>query len=340
MLLGLAVLASGTWVALALLFHPDIAAPALRALLALVFAAVALATLATQLLPRLHAWRRRVGGAWLAALASFAVVWSQVEPSNTRDWLPEVSRPPRVELDGDVVRFVDVRDFDYRSETDYTPRWHDREFHLSQLQGVDLWAVHWMGPAIAHTMVSFDFGAEGRIAISVEGRKERGEGYSTLLGFFRHYELIFIVGEERDLIGVRAIHRLDPPEQVYRYKLMGTTDDGRAFLRSYAARINAVAERPRFYNTLTTNCTTVIWQLAEANPKRVPFSWKVLASGYGAEYLYEQGRLDTRASFAELTRLGHVNARAQAAAAESAAAFSDRIRDPALAPASAPATPR
>lgn len=325
--LGLLELGSGAFAALALANHPEVASGAVRQLLGGLFALVLLAALVALFVAR---WRWRAQAALGVAFALFLVAWAQVEPSNDREWIPEVARAPRATLTAETITFHDVRNFDYRTETDFTPAWYDRTYRLDRLQGVDLWSVYWMGPAIAHLFVSFDFGADGKVAISIEARKSKGEGYSSVLGFFRHYELYFVVADERDVVRVRTNYRKDPPEQVYRYELKGGPEMARHFLLSYAERINAVAGRPEFYNTFTTNCTTTIWQLAEVNPGRVPFTWKVLVSGYAAEYLHEMGRLDTSVSFDELTRRGHVNARAQAA--DQAADFSERIRMPVAAP--------
>ena len=325
--LGLAELLVGAYAALALLNHPEVESAALRQALSGAFAIVLLAALVAL---ALRAWRWRAQAALGAAFALFLLAWAQVEPSNDRDWIPEVARAPRVTVEGDALTFHDVRNFDYRTETDFTPAWYDRTVHLSRLERVDLWSVYWMGPAIAHLFVSFDFGPEGKVAVSIEARKSQGEGYSSVLGFFRHYELYFVVADERDVVRVRTNYRKDPPEDVYLYHLKGTPEEARALLMSYVERINAVHDRPEFYSTLTTNCTTTIWQLAHVNPGRVPFTWKVLVSGYAAEYLYEQGRLDTSLPFDELTRRGHVNARAQAA--DRSPDFSDRIRAPETAP--------
>ena len=323
-LLGLSELLLGAYITLALLNHPELASGALRLALSGLFALVLLAALVALCLPE---WRWHAQAGLGLAVARVLIAWAQVEPSNEREWIPEVARAPRATLTDGAVTFHDVRNFDYRSETDFTPAWYDRTYRLDRLQGVDLWSVYWMGPAIAHLFVTFDFGEDGKVAISIEARKARGEGYSSLLGFFRHYELVFIVADERDVVRVRTNYRRDPPEAVYRYSLTGGKEMARHFLLSYAARINAVAARPEFYNTFTTNCTTTIWQLAEVNPGRVPFTWKVLVSGFAAEYLYEQGRLDSSVPFEELTRRGHVNARAQAA--DQAPDFSERIRAPA-----------
>jgi hypothetical protein len=181
-----------------------------------------------------------------------------------------------------------------------------------------------MGPAIAHTFMSFAFPGSEHIAISIETRKEKGESYSTLKGFFRQYELYYVVADERDVIRLRTNYRRDPPEDVYVYRVQGPIENGREVFMEYVRQINALAARAKFYNTLTTNCTTVIWTNTLVNSGHLPFSWKILASGYVPEYLYESGRLDTSVPFEELRRRAHVNARARAA--DAAPDFSRRIR--------------
>ncbi len=325
-LLGLAELLFGAYATLALLNHPELASAALRQALAALFAFVLLATLAALFVA---SWRWRAQAAFAVAAALFLVAWAQVQPGQHLEWQAETARTPRVTIGDATIVVHDVRNFDYRNESDFTPAWYDREYRLDRLEGVDLWAVYWMGPAIAHIMLSFDFGADGKLAVSIETRKEVGESYSSVLGFFRHYELAFVVADERDVVRVRTNYR-NPREDAYRYRVRATPAEARGLLLAYARRINALAEHPEFYNTLTTNCTTTIWQLANVNAGHVPLSWKVLVSGFAPEYLYGQGRLDSSVPFAELTARGHVNARALAA--DQAADFSARIRMPEAAP--------
>jgi hypothetical protein len=232
---------------------------------------------------------------------------------------------PYAEIDRDLVTVHNIRNFQYRTETDFTPAYYDKTFDLSRLDSVDLIAVYWMGPDIAHIMLSFGFAGEDYLAISIEARKEQGEGYSTLDGFFRHYELFYVVADERDAIGVRAIHRNDPPEDVYLYRLVGPVENARRVFLAYLEKINSLREHPDFYNTITTNCTTSIWMHTSMNPGRLPWSWKILVSGHVPEYLYETARLDTHFSFEELRERGHVNERAREAG-DTALDFSQRIR--------------
>ena len=267
-------------------------------------------------------WRAFAG--FLALFALVVAWWNMIEASNDRNWRPEVALLPRVTIEGDLVTVHNIRNFDYRSEEDFTPAYYDNTFDLRRLESVDLIAVYWMGPAIAHTFLSFGFAGGDYLAISIETRKEAGEGYSTLKGFFKQYELFYVVADERDVIRVRTNYRKDTPEEVYLFRLHGPIENGRRLFMEYMRRINRLKEEPEYYNTLTTNCTTTIWFNTRVNPGHLPFSWKVLLSGYVPEFLHEAGLLDPGLSLADLKRRGRINARAQAA--DRAVDFSRRIR--------------
>lgn len=280
-------------------------------------------------------------GVFALALAIFGFFWNRVEPSNDRDWQPDVARLASASIDGDRVLLRNIRDFDYRSETDYTVRYYDATFDLRDLEGVDLLSVYWMGDAIAHVMLSFVFTGDRYVTISIETRKEVGESYDTIRGFFRQYELIYVVGDERDLVRLRTNIRKDPVEDVYLFRTGVSRASARRLFLDYLREIEALNERPEFYNTGTTNCTTNVYRHTTVNPGPHRFSWKILLSGYAAEFVYENGLLDTRLPFAELRRISHVNP--VALAADHAPDFSARIRAglprPGLASLSEPAAP-
>jgi hypothetical protein len=257
------------------------------------------------------------------ALALALIVWNGAKPSNDRDWQPEVAVLPYADIRGDLVTVHNIRNFDYRTESDFTPAYYDRSFDLQRLDRVDLVASYWMGPAIAHLFVTFGFG-EDHLAISIEARKDRTKPYGTLPGFFRQYELVYVVSDERDVIRVRTNYRADPPEDVYLFQVKAPIENGRRVFLDYMRDINEVRKHPRFYNTLTTNCTTMILAHTAVNPGHIPYSWKVLASGYTPEYAYEQSRLDRSLPFEELKQRSHINAAARAA--DQAADFSRQIR--------------
>jgi hypothetical protein len=319
LVLALLFLFTAGWGVLAL-YYFDHEPLGVRQALAAAFAVASLAAFVGFLLPR---WRWRATLAYLALFALLLWRWSAIEPSNDRDWQPETARLAYATIDGDKITLHNIRNFDYRTETDFTPAYYDKTFDLQQLDSVDLIASYWMGPDIAHIFLSFDFGGE-HLAVSIEARKERTEGYSTLAGFFRQYELYYVVADERDVIRVRTNYRRDPPENVYLYRVKGPKENAQRLFLDYVHELNRLKEHPEFYNSLTTNCTNAIYVHSKANPGHLPYSWKILVSGHVPELLYESGRLDTSLPFDELQRRSLINERAQAA--DKAEDFSKRIR--------------
>ena len=281
---------------------------------------VLLTALAFLLLPR----RGRTSVGALAVFALLVLAFFRIPASNNRDWQPEVAVTPYATFNGDLVTIHGVRNFAYRTETDFTPRWEERTYDLGKLDSADIIAVYWAGKPIAHVMVSFGFQGKDFLSVSIETRKEKGEEYSTLAGFFRQYELVYIVADERDVIRVRTTYR-QPQEDVYIYRTRAPLRNVRRIFLDYVQTMNDMHKQARFYNTLTTNCTTSILMHTRVNPESPPLSWKVLLSGYVPDYLYDLGGIDTTKPFAELEKLSHVNARAHAA--DNDAAFSQRIRE-------------
>jgi Domain of unknown function (DUF4105) len=261
------------------------------------------------------------GGIACSLLLGAVLVWLlHIAPSNDRDWEPEYARLASVTREGDRFTVRNIRDFAYRSETDFTPAYYDATYDLDALVSADLVSSYWAGDAIAHVFVSFGFRDGRHLAISVETRRERGETYSTLAGFFRHYELIYVVADERDLIGLRTDIRR---ERVYLYRLQISPDVVRRLFLSYVERITALATRPEFYNTLTNNCTTSILGRANAVSPAIAYNWRILASGHAAEYAYKLRLLDTGLPFAELRQRSRVQ---RPAHAEIGPGFSAEVR--------------
>ena len=210
-LAGALVSFSALWAAGAIYYAPIPGEHLHAALAALWLIATALA----------FAFVRPVGralGGYLIAFAALVALWFQIPASNDRDWQPEVSVTPYATITGELITIHGVRNFDYRTETDFMPRWETRTYDLRKLDSVDLIAVYWAGKAIAHIMVSFGFAGKDYVTVSIETRKERGENYSTLAGFFRQYELVYVVADDRDVIGVRTTYR-QPQEDVYVYRV-------------------------------------------------------------------------------------------------------------------------
>lgn len=324
--LGLIVGALTLWV-VGMLYYSPLLPEEARAISAGAFAAITI--LAFLFLPR----RGRTLLGFIAVFAVLVLLFLRIPASNDRDWQPEVAMTPYATINRDMITVHNVRNFDYRSETDFTPRWETRTYDLRKLDSADIVAVYWAGKAIAHIMLSFGFGGKDFLAVSIETRKEKGESYSTLAGFFRQYELYYVVADERDVMRVRTTYR-QPQEDVYVYRVSGSVENLRRVFLDYIKAMNQLRDRAAYYNTLTTNCTTNVLFHTRVNPESPPMSWKILLSGYVPDYLYELGRLDTSRSLADLEKVSHVNQRAHAA--DKDPAFSQRIREglpkPALKP--------
>jgi hypothetical protein len=244
-----------------------------------------------------------------------------VAPRNDRDWQPDVARTAHVDLEGDRMTVRNLRNFDYRSETDFTERWETRTFDLGKLSGVDLFMSYWGAPGIAHTIMSWDFADGQHLAVSIETRKEKGEDYSPVKGFFKQFEIYYVVADERDVIRLRTNYR---KEQVHLYQLRTPVSRARRILLDYVASINALDDRAEFYNAGTANCTTTITRHLRKVGLSFPFDWRVIANGRLDELLYERGVIDTSRPFPEVRQATLINARAEAA--DQDPQFSARIR--------------
>ena len=256
-------------------------------------------------------WLRplRLGlAAFLGLFVAVLVWWFNMEPSNSRSWQADVARLPRATVDGERITIHNIRDFNYYSETDYTEHWEDRTYDLSRLTGVDIFLSYWGSPWIAHTIMSWSFDDGQHLAISIETRKEKGESYSAVLGFFNQYELYYVVADERDLIGLRTNYR---KEDVYLYRLKIGVDTARTLLLDYLDEINRLSKAPGWYNALTHNCTTSILHHFQHISAGRPFDWRILANGRIDELGYERGTIDTSLPFEELRRRSAISERAQ-----------------------------
>jgi len=317
-ILAVLVLASGIWGTLLLEYAGPRDALAHRVLV-VGFSLAAAATLMALFVRR---WRWPAIGVYAALCAGLLVLWSGLEATNDRAWQPEFAVLPSATIAGDRVTVHNIRNFDYRSETDYTVRLEDRELDLSRLRSLDLFLVYWGSPLIAHTIMSWGFEGDQYLAISIETRKEKGEQYSALRGFFRQYELTFVVADERDVVRLRTNYR---GEDVYVYRLdVPPADAGRLLLR-YLAAVNDLREQPQWYNALTDNCTTAIKRIAGSDTRRSWWSWKLFLNGHLDELAYDIGAFDHSLPFPALKAKSRVNERAKAADADSR--FSVRIRE-------------
>ena len=257
----------------------------------------------------------------LLPVVAVAVWWASIPPSNTRDWPPDVARTARAAYHGSSVTIQNVRNFKYRSESDYDQRWETRTYDLDRLRGVDLFLSFWGPTQIAHTIVSWEFDDGQHLAISIETRKEKGESYSALRGFFHQYELYYVVADERDLVGLRTNCR---GEQVYLYRIRIPRPQARALLVDYLNEVNLLAEHPRWYNALTQNCTTTIRGHAQNAGAGGRLNWKLIANGHLDQLLYERGQIYSDLPFADLRARSDITEKAKAAG--DSPDFSARIR--------------
>ena len=263
-----------------------------------------------------------------AASVAFAIVfcamlvwWASIEPSNDLVFAPELANTLKAHFDGDKVTVENVRDFTWRSDTDFTPHWETRIYDLNAVRTVDLYAIYWTGPVICHTIVSFGFADGSHLAFSIEIRRQVNQDYSPIAGFFKRFQLIFIGADERDLLGRSDIRH----EQDLLFRIKVSPEAARAFLTQYLIAANELAAKPEFYNTLTGNCTTDIFKLVRQLTDQYPFDWRILVNGYLPEYLYDIGLLNPQYSVADLRRLGRVDGRYHDGM--DSAAFSVALRD-------------
>ena len=249
-------------------------------------------------------------GIVFGACALVAAWWLTLKPSNDRAWQPDVAQTAWAEINGDEITIHNVRNCDYRTATDFTPHWETRTVRLSQITGIDLAINYWGSPWIAHPIVSFQFADALPLCFSIETRKTIGQQYSTLEGFYRQYTLIYIVADERDCIRLRTNYRR---EDVYLYHTLASPAQARQRFREYINTLNTLHENPRWYNAVTSNCTTSI-RAQRAVKLRAPWDWRILLNGKADEMLYQDHAIATGGlSFTELKQRSLINERARAA---------------------------
>lgn len=256
--------------------------------------------------------------ALLGVLALFLVWWGRLKPSHDREWEPSVAVLPRATLDGDAVTIENLRNFEYRSLTDYDPRYETRTYRLSNLRGADVIFFNWGIALMSHPVLVFDFGPDGRVCFSIEVRFRKGQGFSITRSLYRQQELIFLACDERDAILRRT--KYGRPQEAHLYRLDAPPEQVRAAFLDYVATINSLYETPRWYHGLSANCTTSFYRLPSSRRRR---DWRVIANGRLDEALYADGRLDRTLPFDELKRIARLNDVANAAPADG---FSDHVR--------------
>ncbi len=284
-------------------------------------------------------WGRAAGIAWVAGVAvlfalwhplwyPFAVLlgttalflawWSRLRPSHDREWEPPVAILPHTSRDGDVVTIASVRNFEYRTLDDFTPQYESRTYRLSELRGVDIIFFNWGIALMSHPVLTFDFGPDGRVCMSIEVRFRKGQRFSIPRSLYRQQELVIVAADERDIVLRRTKH--GPPQEAHLYRFSAPLEEARAAFLDYAGAINELRDAPRWYHGVTANCTTTFYRLPNS---RCRLDWRVLANGRLDRALYADGRLDRALPFEELKRLARLNDIANAAPADG---FGDHIR--------------
>lgn len=318
-LLGLLVTVVGLWGGGVMAFHvPGL--PGMGLLLAWSVATLALLWAIWRGSTRT---RSLTGTVFLLGLLLVSLGWSRIVPLQDRHWADDVARRLQVvSFDGRHVVLDNVRNFRWRTPEDYDVAWERRSYDLDQLRSADVLLSYWMGPLIAHTLVSFGFEDGRQLVFSLEIRKESHEQFDSLAGFFRRYEVTLVAADERDIVATRTNAR---GEDVYLYRVSGLDQPAlRGLFEAYLAQAVALDAAPAFYNTLTSNCTTIVWELARRVAPGLPLDWRLLASGYFAEYVHDQGGLVPGVPMARLRQAGRITERARAAG--DGAEFSRSIR--------------
>jgi len=315
LLIGILLVGLGIWSIMAI-YYSNLPGSWLRTLASVLFALGIIV-----LFVRVRPW-------WLAKLiflgaVAVVIVWFLfTPPSNNRDWQPDVAVLPYADINGDQVTLHNIRNCDYHTETDYTVQHYDKAVDLTKLRSVDFYLVYWGSPLIAHTMLSFGFDGGDYVCFSIETRKEKGEEYSALKGFFRQFELTYVIADERDLVRLRTNFR---GEQVYLYRLATNMATARLVFLDYLKEVNRLKERPEWYNALTSNCTTNIRGHTKPYAQNAHFDWRILLNGKIDEMAYERKTLYQGLPFSELKARSLINDRAKAAGNDPA--FSKLIRE-------------
>jgi hypothetical protein len=313
----LVMLVAGGWGVLIVLYAP-VLPENLRIPAALTIGALMLLSIIGVFLRRL-----RPAVAVLALAVALATLsWAQVKPSHAGDWPAEVSRLAQASIDGDRVTMTNVRNFEWHGTDQFVERWEVRTYSLSSLKRLDMITSYWAGPNIAHVLLSFGFDTGDHLVASIEIRRRSDQQYSTLKGAFRNFEIIYILGDERDLLRLRTTFR---KERVYLFRLRTPPEAVRRLFLEYLLTINDLADHPRFYNTLTTNCTTQVRVAGLAAGAVIPWNWRLLLTGHVPDYLYSRGSVDTRLPLPELFRRSQINEAADRA--DDSDSFSAAIRE-------------
>lgn len=306
------------WSALALWFRLPAPEP-LRAAAAFAFALLGLAAIVALFMRR----SRGLMGLSVFALAFVSLLawWSTIGPPHDGDWAPDVARQTTGSVAGDILTLSDVRDFDWRTDKDFTEKWSKRSYDLSKLKTLDLFLAYWGGPEMAHVIMSFGFDDGEHIAWSVEVRREKTSEFSPIADAFKSHTLVYLATTERDSVRLRSNVR---GEDVRLYRLNTPPGQARLLLLEYVSQSTALAQQPKWYNSITANCATVVFKLVRAAGSKLPLDWRLVVNGFLPGYLYDHGAVVTTMPLSELMERARISEKARAA--DQSPDFSQAIR--------------
>jgi hypothetical protein len=302
LILAFAIAIVTVWASLALWYRVP-AQSTVRGLAGIVFFVIGV----TAIVALFGRWRRPALLCFLAAFGAILAWWATITPRAEGDWAPDVARQVTGAIDGNMLTLTNVRDFDWRSDTDVTERWTTRTYDLTKLRSLDLFMSYWAGPEMAHTILSFGFEGGDYLAWSIEVRRLKGGEYSPIADLFKSDPLVIIAADERDVLRLRTNIR---HENVELYRLGTPPERVRSLLLEYIADANGLEETPKFYNSLTTNCTTTIVKMMRAVGDSMPFNWRFVVNGYLPDYVYARDVLATKIPLPQLKALAHIDKRA------------------------------
>ena len=285
-----------------------------------------ISTVFVLILPTIFFYSRSFIRGTVLSICVYAILllwWQTLTPTGNKDWAPDVAQISHGRIEGDILTMYGVRSFDYKTEQLYYQHWDTRTYNLGNLQGVDIFLSYWASDNIAHTIISWDFGVDGHLPISIETRKDKTQEYSAIKGFFKQFEIAYIAADEKDIIRLRTNYR---KERVYLYRLITPKENALALLKDYLRTMNNLVQKPEFYDALSRNCTTTIQIHANAVRKDAPppLDWRLLATGHVDELLYDRGVIRTDVPFAELRAASRVDLLMQQEGKEN---FSSSMRD-------------
>ncbi len=304
------------WSALALWFRlpgPEWARGVAAGLFAILGAATAVALFTRRRWPAL--------AAFALAFGALLIWWSTITPPADGDWAPDVARQTTGTVEGDTLTLSDVREFEWKSDDDFTDRWSKHSYDLSKIKTLDLFLAYWAGPEMAHVIMSFGFEDGDYLAWSVEVRREKNSEFSPIADAFRSHTLVYLATTERDSVRLRSNVR---HEDVRLYRLNTPPEQARALLLQYVAEATALAKHPKFYNSITANCATVVFKIVRAAGGTLPFDWRLIVNGFLPGYLYDQRVVVTTMPLSELMERARITDRAKTA--DQSPDFSQLIR--------------